>query len=291
MTGPRTIGALLHLGERVLTDSSHIFDDHDNRDAAQELLAHCTGVAKGDLDPEQVLPPRMRERYLSLVARRAAGEPLPLLTGHIEFYGLDLKVRPGPFVPRPSSELLVVRMARRLRRRRNPIVVDICTGQGPIALAIADEFPAAEVWGTDIDSKGLVQARRNARDLGLYNVVFRRGDMYGALPSRLQGTVDVVAGHVPYVPAEEVADLPTEVKEYEPVYALTGDTDEHLGLLPRAIGEAPKWLEPGGWLLLEMSEDIASPARRMCRKAGLEDAGVATDEDRLSVVVEARRPG
>jgi release factor glutamine methyltransferase len=231
----------------------------------------------------------VRDRYLALIARRAGGEPFPLLTGRIEFYGLDLAVRPGAFVPRPSSELLVARAARRLRATPTATIVDVCTGAGPIALAVADEFPDAEVFGVDISAEGLEQGRRNARRLDISNVRFRRGDMYESLPRRLRGRVDVITAHVPYVPVGEIDDLPMEVRGYEPIFTLTDHSRDGLDLMRRAVMEAPEWLTPGGWLLLEMSEDHAAKARRMCRRAGLDDKGAATDADGLSVVVEARR--
>lgn len=291
MSGPSTVAELLELGERVLKDSTHIFEDHDRRGEAEELLAFCLDVEPGDLDHELVLRKALRERYLSLVARRAGGEPFPFLTGEITFYGLPLKVRPGAFVPRPSSELTVARAARRLRRRRAPVIVDLATGAGPIALALAYEFPDAEVWGTDISEEGLDQGRANARRLEIANLRLRKGDMYGPLPRRLRGALDLITGHIPYVPPDEVDDLPTEVKGYEPVDTLTDYSKDGLELMREAVFGAREWLKPGGWLLLEMSEDLPAKVRRMIKKAGLVDHGIASDADRLSVVVEARAPG
>jgi release factor glutamine methyltransferase len=287
---PKNVTELLDVGERVLRDSTHIFEDHDNRREAEDLLAFCLNTEIDELDDSQTPPRRIRERYLSLVARRAGGEPFPLLTGTIEFYGLRLEVRPGSFVPRPSTELVVARAARRLRRRREPVAIDVCTGAGPIALAMADEFPNAEVWGADIDVDGLSQGRRNARRLNLRNVTFRKGDMYGALPNRLRGRADVITGHIPYVPIDEVDDLPTEVRAYEPVFTLSDHSPDGLDLIRRAALEAPEWLKPGGWLLLEISDDLAGKVQRICKRAGFESTGVASDEDELSVVVEARLP-
>jgi release factor glutamine methyltransferase len=293
MSEPRSVSELLAVAERVLEDSQQLFEDHDRPRIARELLAAVLDLPpdfdfdngdEGDFRP----PRRTRERFLSFVARRAAGEPGPFITGKTYFYGLEMSVKPGAFVPRPSSELMVTRALRRLRAFRDPIVVDLCTGVGPIALAVAYERPDALVWGADISDEGLNQARANARGLELSNVRFRRGDMYGALPRRFQNEVALVTAHVPYVPVGELEDLPTEVTDYEPVSTLTDDSDDGFGLMSLAISEAPQWLRPGGWLLLEMSEDFAPRALRLCRKAGLEDKGAATDSDRLSAIVEAR---
>lgn len=288
MSEPKYVKEFVQLGERVLEDSTHIFEDHDCRREAEELLAHCLGREAKELDEVATVPKRTGERYLSLVARRAGGEPFPFLVGRIHFWGLDLKVRPGAFVPRPSSELLVERAVRRLKQRRDPIVVDVCTGAGPIALGIADDIEDAEVWGTDISEEGLELGRENARRLNIANVSFRRCDMYSGLPKRLLQSVDVITGHIPYVPPHEIEDLPSEVKEHEPLYTLTDHSDDGLHLMRRTVLEAPQWLRPGGWLLLEVSHDLPPKVREVCARAGLEHHGVASDEDDLSVVVEAR---
>jgi release factor glutamine methyltransferase len=287
---PRSVRALIALGERVLRDSTHIFEDHDHRREAEELMAYTLRADADDLDDEYEPPGRVRERFLSLVARRAGGEPFPLLVGSIDFYGLKLPVRPGSFVPRPSSELMVERAVRRLSRRKAPVVVDVCTGGGPIALAIADEITGADVWGTDIDAGGLAQGRRNASRLGIDNVTFRKGDMYGALPRRLHGSVDVITGHIPYVPPDEIDDLPAEVREHEPIFTLSDLSIDGLGLVRRAVDESPAWLKGGGWLLLEVSEDLEGKVKRICRKAGFLQARTASDDDGLSIVVEAQMP-
>lgn len=287
---PRTVEYLLELGERVLSDSTHIFEDHDNEAEAHELLAHTLDVDDDDLDPEDEVTERDAVHYLSLIARRAGGEPFPFLTGRIEFWGLDLEVKPGAFVPRPSSELTVQRALKRVRRRNDPVIVDVCTGAGPIALALADELPRADVWGADILEEGLAQGRRNAERLGIKNVTLKQSDMYGGLPDRLKGKVDLITGHVPYVPPDEVDDLPSEVREFEPIETLTDASEDGLFLMRRAIAEAPEWLKPGGWLLLEVSDDLPAKLLPLAREAGLEDHGAASDEDELSVVVEARKP-
>lgn len=290
MAEPRAVKQLLELGERVLADSTAIFDDHDTESEVRELLAMTLGVDSDDLEEAFEPSRRIRERYLSLIARRAGGEPFPFLIGSINFYGLDLKVRVGPFIPRPSSELLVERALKRLGRRREPVAVDVCTGQGPIALAIAAETPDAEVWGLDIDKDGIAQGRRNANAHGLKNVSFRTGDLFSPLPKRLRGAVDVISAHVPYVAPHELEDLPAEVIEHEPIFTLSDDSADGLGLMRRTIEESVDWLKPGGWILLEIAEDLAPKVRKICRKVGLAEDRTASDNDDLSVVVEARRP-
>lgn len=253
-------------------------------------MATVLGVDGDDLDLDERPSRRQRERFLSLVARRAGGEPFPLLIGFITFFGYDLKVKSGMFMPRPSSELVVERALVKLKGRRNPIVVDVATGTGPIALAIGGEVPNAEVWGTDIAPDMIKLGRSNARELELDNVRFKVGDMYGSLPPALEGRVDVVTGHIPYVPKEELDDLPAEVREFEPISTLSDETADGLFLMRLGINGAARWLKPGGWLLLEISDDLEKKVRRMCMKAGLEDHGAASDEDDLSIVVEARKP-
>ncbi|MDQ3645426.1 MAG: peptide chain release factor N(5)-glutamine methyltransferase [Actinomycetota bacterium] len=287
---PTTIAQLLHLGERVLSDSSHIFDDHDNQREAEDLMAFCLKTKRSQLKRRAPVPARTRDRYLALVARRAGGEPFPFLVGGTTFFGLHMEVRPGAFVPRPSSELAVIRSLTRLKGRREPVVVDVCTGAGPIALAIAHERPNSEVWGSDISEDGLRVARLNARKLGIDNVTFRRGDMYDALPTELRGEADLIVGHVPYVAPHELDDLPAEVREFEPVFTLMGDSVDGFELMRRAVAEGTEWLKPGGWMLLELADDLAPKVRRLTRKAGLEDHGVGADDDHLTVIVEARKP-
>lgn len=273
----------------MLADSTHIFEDHDTDNEAAELMAFVLDSDPDDVEDHERLSKRDADRYLALVTRRAAGAPFPVLVGRIEFYGLELKVWPGSFVPRPSSELVVDRAVRRLKRMDAPVVVDICTGAGPIALAIADEITDAQVHAMDIQEEGLAQGRKNARALEISNVTFKRGDMYDGLPQDLHGGIDVITGHVPYVPIDELDDLPAEVREHEPLFTLSDESDDGLFLMRRAILEAPEWLKPGGWLLLEVSDDLIPKLRALCTEAGLENKGAASDDDGLSVVVEARK--
>ena len=294
MSEPMTVSELLDLGESVLSDSTHIFEDHDNRAEAEELMALVMEVELDEdeeLDLDEVPDESDRHWYLSLIARRAGGEPLPFLLGYIDFWGLRLEVRPGAFVPRPSSELMVERALEKLEGLANPIVVDVCTGAGPIALAIADDVPAAKVWGVDISESGIEQGRENAKLLEIGNVTLEVGDMFASLPPELRGSVHVITGHIPYVAPGELEDLPTEVRAHEPLYTLSDSSDDGLGLVRRAVAESVDWIRPGGWLLLETADDLTIHFEDMCRAAGYVDVSSGTDEDALTMIVSARWPG
>jgi release factor glutamine methyltransferase len=114
--------------------------------------------------------------------------------------------------------------------------------------------------------------------------------MYAALPARLKGRVDVITGHIPYVPPNEVDDLPSEVREYEPLFTLSDSSSDGLDLIRRATLEAPQWLKPGGWLMMEISEDLGRKVTKICKQAGFGHVNLASDADELSIVVEAQLP-
>ena len=280
---------MLRVATRVLSDSSAIFEDHDNEDEARELLGLALGVDEDDLDDDDVPPRRRREKFLALVTRRASGEPMPFLRGYIDFYGLEMRVSSGAFVPRPSSELTVERALKRLARRKSPVIVDVCAGVAPIGLAVAHERPKSTVWALDISVEGLRQGRNNARRLGVDNIHFGAGDLYDPLPNKFHGEVDLIFAHVPYVPAGEIDDLPDEVKAFEPLDTLTDNSDDGTWLMKRVVEEGRPLLKDGGWMLLEMSDDMVSKAKRIYKKAGFREVAVASDEDELSMVLEAEK--
>lgn len=289
MSEPLTIEQLLRVATRVLSDSSAIFEDHDNEDEARELLGLALGVDEDDLDDDEVPPRRRRDKFLALVTRRASGEPMPFLRGHIDFYGLEMRVSPGAFVPRPSSELTVERALKRLARRKSPVIVDVCAGVAPIGLAVAHERPKSTVWALDISVEGLRQGRNNARRLGVDNIHFGAGDLYDPLPNKFHGEVDLIFAHVPYVPAGEIDDLPDEVKAFEPLDTLTDSSHDGTWLMRRVVEEGRPLLKDGGWMLLEMSDDMVPKAKRIYKKAGFREVAVASDEDELSMVLEAEK--
>lgn len=234
---------------------------------AELLLAHVMGE---EPDPDDRVPGAREARFRALIERRAAGEPLPYIIGTAEFRGLELRCRPGVFVPRDSSEFLAEQAGRRLRSRPSPIHVDLATGGGTIALAVANEVPKAEVWGSDVSEEAVRLARSNAKRLGLA-ARFVTGDLFDALPRRLAGRVDVVTVHPPYVARAEMRELPDEITDWEPEHTLTDFSRDGLGLLSRAVRESPVWLRPRGWLLMEVSPDRAASVKRVFRAGGFRD--------------------
>ncbi len=252
--------------------------DHWQKDRelieAEDLLCHALGV--DDVEPDDEVPPAARRRFDRMIARRATGEPVQLIKGFAVFRGLEVLSRPGVFVPRDSTEFLAEQAVRRLRRRRRPVVLDVATGGGTVALAVANEVPGVRAYGTDISREAIRVARRNAERLGL-RVTFLVGDLFGALPESLQGAADVVTLHPPYVARQEIRDLPDEIRRWEPAHTLTDRSSDGLGLVGRTAAEAGSWLRPGGWLLVEVSPDRARAVGRVMRANGFRDVRSTLD--------------
>ena len=255
---------------------------------AEDLLTFALGRDE-EPDPSEEIPGKVRRRFDEMVERRADGEPIPFIKGYAEFRGLELIAEPGVFVPRDSSEFLAEQAVRRLRKRKRPVHVDLATGGGTIALAVANEVPKATVYGADVSKDAVKLARRNAKGLGL-RATFGAGDMFGGLPKRIAGTVDVITLHPPYVPRAEVKDLPDEIRKWEPTHTLTDRSDDGLGLVERAAQESGRWLRSGGWLLVEVSPDRTKEVMRIMRAAGLDEVrSTKGGELKVTRVVVGRR--
>jgi len=237
----------------------------DERTQARELLEHAVGGPLDDKDPVEA---RFYMRFNRLIERRATGEPVPYIRGYEEFRGLRFSVKPGAFIPRQSTEFLAEQAIRRSRRRTDPIVADLATGVGAVAVAIADEVPDATVFATDISKTALRLARANARSHNARNVSFLAGSMFEPLPTRLRGSFDVITSHPPYVAAGELHELPRELTAFEPMESLTDASGDGLGLMRILIGGAIEWLKPGGWLCVEVGSDVARTVRSMMTRAG-----------------------
>jgi release factor glutamine methyltransferase len=209
---------------------------------ADLLLAHVLGVGLGRLPLVDDLDPAQHETYAALVARRAAREPLQHLTGSAAFRHVELAVGPGVFVPRPETELLAgwaIDAARALDRPA--VVVDLCTGSGAIAKAIADEVPDADVHAVELDEGALAWAERNLAGTG---VDLRHGDL-GTAFDDLRGSVDVVVCNPPYIPLEAWESVAAEARDHDPHLALFSGQDG-LDAIRVLEHRAALLLRPGG---------------------------------------------
>lgn len=255
---------------------------------AEDLLAFvCDGE---EPDPSDEISGKAATRFRELVARRVTGEPIPYIKGFTEFRGLELKVKHGVFVPRDSSEFLAEQAVRRLRRRKSPVHVDLATGLGTIALAVANEVPRATVVGADLADDAVALARKNAKRLDL-KATFVRSDLFDGLPPKLRGKVDVLTIHPPYVAAGELDDLPDEIRDWEPEHTLTDRSVDGLGLVERTVADGPRWLRPKGWLLIETDPDRARDVKRVMRAGGFRDVRSTKGGDlKVTRVVVGRPP-
>ena len=225
----------------VLAEAGVASPEHD----AAELLAHVLATARSRLPQVDHVSPEQAARYNDLVARRAAREPLQHLTGTAAFRYLDLAVGPGVFVPRPETELLagwaVDQAQREVDAGRVPVVVDLCTGSGAIALSVATEVPAARVHAVELGDAAHQWAARN---LALSGVDLRHGDMADAFRD-LDGSVDVVVCNPPYIPLDAYESVAPEARDHDPELALFSGQD---GLAAMRLLErvAARLLRAGG---------------------------------------------
>lgn len=254
------------------------------RATAEVLLMHVLGSDRAGLYARtDRLEPRQAREFGRALCQRCAGTPLQHLTGEQAFRRLTLEVRPGVFIPRPETEILVEVALAAVREVEAPVVVDVGTGTGAIALAVKDERPDATVFATDLAPEAVELARANASRLGLA-IDVREGDLLAPLPEELRGWVDLVVSNPPYVRPEEYEDLPPEVKA-DPREALVGGTE----VTERLAAEAARWLRDGGALAVEIHAEAGEEVAGILRRSyvGVEVRKDLAGRDR---VVVGRRP-
>ena len=223
-----------------------------------------------------------------MVDRRVAGEPLEVVVGWAEFCGLRIEIDAGVFVPRLRTEFLVDESARLVELVRlvlpsdEPVVIlDLCCGSGALGVALAETLDTdVELYSVDIDPVAVACARRNVAPVE--GIVFE-GDLDEPLPDHLLGRVEVLLSNVPYVPSRVIASMPAEARLHEPRVTLDGGPDG-LDVLRRVAALAPRWLAPGGHVLVEVSDAQADAAREIFEAVGLA-ARVAVDVDREATAI------
>ncbi|MDI2128156.1 peptide chain release factor N(5)-glutamine methyltransferase [Yinghuangia seranimata] len=216
---------------------------------AEELAAYVHGVKRGEL--HTVADGDFDARFWEAVARREAREPLQHITGRAFFRYLELEVGPGVFVPRPETEVVVGWAIEALRAMdvAEPLVVDLCTGSGAIALAVAQEVPRSVVHAVELDERAFRFAERNASGS---RVQLHQGDALAALP-HLNGTVDLVISNPPYIPLEEWENVAPEARDHDPEMALFSGPDG-LDVIRGLSRTAYRLLRPGGLVVVEHAD-------------------------------------
>ena len=216
----------------------------------------------------------------AMVGRRVEGLPLEHVLGWAEFCGLRVLVDPGVFVPRRRTEFLARRAVA--LARPGSVVVDLCCGSGAVGAVLASLVEGIDLSAADIDPAAVRCARRNLPGDQVYE-----GDLYAPLPLGLRGRIDVLVANTPYVPTGAIGTMPPEAREHEPLVALDGGGDG-LDVQRRVAADAPKWLAPGGHLLVETSERQAPHAAEVFASSGLEPRVLSSGELDATVVIGAR---
>jgi len=242
---------------------------------------------------DEEVPARSGKFFASLLDRRSGGEPLQYVLGHWAFRRLDLMVDRRALIPRPETEVVVDVALRELERLEvpEPVVVDLGTGSGAIALSVAAECKGARVWATDKSERALEVASANVTGLGALaagRVRLLKGSWWEALPTSLMGTVDLVVTNPPYIAEHETEDLPPAVKDWEPPEALVAGRsglEAYEALLPAAGA----WMAPRSAFVSELAPHQAEAVAGLAKDAGFDDVSVLLDLARRRRVLVARR--
>jgi release factor glutamine methyltransferase len=268
--------------------------------AAELLLLHAANRDRTWIysHPEEHLPDETAKNYFALLRRRAAGEPTQHLTGKQEFWGLEFEVSPDVLIPRPETEHLVEvaldRLAvREVRAGRDPrftgeniSLVDIGTGSGCIAVALAKELPVAKIHATDISASALAIAKRNATRHNLANrIQFTESNLLQSLSSL---KFDLIVSNPPYIGLNEAASLPIEVRGHEPQQALFGGVEGY-ELYADLIVQAARQLNPSGLLVLELGHDSLPAVQPLLDSSTWTNIGVTKDLAAINRVLSAER--
>ncbi len=289
IANPETIQEVLVSAVRALGTTT---DYPTARLEAEILLAGALGISRAGVlarlsDP---LDNVAAARYAAMIARRAQGEPIAYILGHREFYGLDFLVDRRVLIPRPETELIVELALKALKKiaRLEPVIADVGTGSGAIALALAYHAPHARMLATDISPDALTVARMNAARLNLAErVEFFQGDLLEPLTEPL----DLVTANLPYIPLARLPQMPREIREYEPRVATISGLDG-LSLIRRLLEQVEAHVARAGVVLLEISEEQGIEAQQLAERF-FPSAAIMLHRDLegLDRVIEIRREG
>ncbi len=238
----------------------------DAEKEAELLITAGLGIERVSLYRDN--PPLSREAFGKLdgmLERRARREPIQYILGEVEFYGLRIRVGSGVLIPRPETELLVDEAIRRLSSKSKPRVLELCSGSGCVALAVARNLPSSTVIATETSSEALRYARENAGLNGINNATFLRGSLFEPVAGE---RFDAVLANPPYIRTGEIDGLAPEIRNWEPRAALDGGPDG-LDFYREILPKAQRYLLPGGVLIVEMGAALAPAVAEIAREADL----------------------
>lgn len=257
------------------------FESKGIEDAAKEseiLITEALHIDKSKLYTGSLeISAEISDRIDSFAARRAHGEPIQYIVGHVDFYGLRINVGRGVLIPRPETELLVEEAIKQLKRLTvhgsRFTVLDLCTGSGCIALVLAKHFPDADVYGVDKSDTAIRYAIRNAEENNVRNIYFIKGDLFEPVCNTI---FDCIVSNPPYIKTGDIENLQREIKDYEPVDALDGGEDG-LYFYRLILKNAPKFLKENGIIILEVGYNQADDVERIAMNAGFKNVTFIKD--------------
>ena len=272
---------------------------------AELIISHCLGIDRLTLYRDNPwIPKDTISRIDALLQRRTKREPLQYILGHMEFYGLKIRIGSGVLIPRPETELLaeeaiktvkcealgVMRKAKYSEQTLNSSLIthysslsilDLCTGTGCLALALAKEFPEAQVYGTDTSEIAIGYAKENAKLNGIKNVSFMKGSLFYPIKKNLKSQIsnlkfDLIISNPPYIRKNDIKSLQPEIKDWEPLEALDGG-ENGLDYYRAITPEAKNYLKEGGYLMFELGNNQADAVRKMAEDTGFINISLIKD--------------
>jgi release factor glutamine methyltransferase len=262
----------------ILTDAASVLAEAgvaEPRREASSLLAFVLGKDRTFIiaHPEYVPTAEEERRFADAVARRERREPLQYITGRQEFYGLDFIVTPDVLIPRPETEM-VVEHAVELLSNKDPRFCEVGVGSGCISVSILKQLPSSTAVGLDISEAAIAVARRNSQMHAVDGrLELRESDVFSVLTDE---KFDLIASNPPYIPLREFESVQAEVRDFEPRVALTDDADG-LSIIRRIVNGSPKFLRPGGWLLMEIGFQEADDVRELLSQGPWVNTRIADD--------------
>jgi release factor glutamine methyltransferase len=254
---------------------------------AEFLARHALGcdLTQYALARSQVPSPEFPRRFAALIARRVQREPVSQIVGYREFWGLEFEVTRDVLTPRPETELVVEAALEAFPRDAPLLIIDVGTGSGCLAVALAREFSGARVIATDVSEAALDVARRNAaRHAVADRIDFRRTDLLEGVTER----ADLIVSNPPYVASRDAASLPPEVREFEPHIALFAG-DDGLYVYRRLLPHVESRLRPGGCLIVEIGRDQSGPVSALAAPRGWHVERARTDLQGITRTMVFRR--